>query len=126
MRDRLSSPHFVEQAGQICATLRSLMKGQEAVSRRHRTGTRQQEVLDVIEFEHVSLWPCCSALALVMVQVTPRTALSPNGRPVLLHLVEHVAEGRLELERLLDFIGAHIGILAVFQEARTLMLPKEP
>src|SRR5437016_3347683 len=42
-----------------------------------------------------------------------------------LHLVEHVAQGRLHLQRLFDFIGAHIGILAVFQEARPMVVAHE-
>ena len=42
-----------------------------------------------------------------------------------LHLVEHVGEGRLELERLLDLVGADVRILAVFQEARALVLANE-
>src|SRR6266550_8934487 len=46
----------------------------------------------------------------------------PDGS---LHLVEHVREGRLELQGLLDFIGAHVGILSVFDEARALMLTKK-
>ena len=36
-----------------------------------------------------------------------------------------VGEGRLELERLLDLVGAHIRVLAVFQEARALVLADE-
>ena len=34
-----------------------------------------------------------------------------------LHLVEHVREGSLELERFLDFVGTHVRILTVFQES---------
>ena len=40
----------------------------------------------------------------------------------LLHLVEHIREGGLELQRLLDLIGTHIGILSVFEEAWALVL----
>src|SRR6185436_1016171 len=39
-----------------------------------------------------------------------------------LHLVEHVGEGGLELQRLLDLVGTHIGIFPIFEEARDLML----
>ena len=46
----------------------------------------------------------------------------PGG---LLHLVEHRGERRLEPERLLDLVGAHVGILPVFEEARALVLPDE-
>ena len=42
-----------------------------------------------------------------------------------LHLVEHVREGGLELQRLLDLVGTHIRILTVFQEAWALMLANE-
>src|SRR6185437_10226095 len=35
-----------------------------------------------------------------------------------LHLVEHVGEGGLELQRLLDLVGTHIGIFPIFEEAR--------
>src|SRR5262245_54861902 len=45
--------------------------------------------------------------------------------PSSLHLVEHLAERILERERLLDLVGAHIGVLAVLEEARALMLPHE-
>src|SRR5277367_597413 len=40
----------------------------------------------------------------------------------LLHLIEHIGECRLELERLFDFIGGDIRILAVFEEAWALVL----
>src|SRR5437870_1119078 len=42
-----------------------------------------------------------------------------------LHLVEHVAEGGLELERFLDFLRAHIRILTIFEEAGALMIADE-
>src|SRR5947208_359745 len=45
--------------------------------------------------------------------------------PSSLHLVEHIRECRLEHERFLDFVCAHIGVFAVFQKARTLMLADE-
>src|SRR6267142_3545125 len=38
-----------------------------------------------------------------------------------LHLVEHVREGCLELECLLDFVGTHVRILTVFQETWALV-----
>src|SRR6478609_7248442 len=40
----------------------------------------------------------------------------------LLHLIEHGRERGLQFERLLDLVGANKRILAVFEEARTLML----
>src|SRR6266496_3700079 len=45
--------------------------------------------------------------------------------PSSLRLVEHARECRLEPERFLDFVCAHIGVFAVFQKARTLMLADE-
>src|SRR4029453_16458180 len=42
-----------------------------------------------------------------------------------LHLVEHVREGGLELQCLLDLLGAHIGIFPVFEETRALVLADE-
>src|SRR3954451_24101835 len=42
-----------------------------------------------------------------------------------LHLVEHARECGLKRQRLLDFIGAHKRILAVFHEARALVLANE-
>src|SRR5213080_1203237 len=53
--------------------------------------------------------------------VEPRRCAVPSS----LHLVEHVRECRLEHERFLDFVCAHIGVFAVFQKARTLMLADE-
>src|SRR5947209_17132292 len=52
------------------------------------------------------------------------SSFSSIARPAVdsLHLVEHVREGRLELECFLDFVGTHVGILTVFQEAWALML----
>ena len=42
-----------------------------------------------------------------------------------LHLVEHVRERRLELQRLLDLVGTHIGIFPIFKEALALVLTDE-
>ena len=42
-----------------------------------------------------------------------------------MHLVEHAREGGLELECLLDLVGAHIGIFPVFKETRALVLTNE-
>src|SRR4029077_704535 len=39
-----------------------------------------------------------------------------------LHLVEHRRKRRLELECLLDLVCAYVGVLAVFQETRAMML----
>src|SRR5438874_12139542 len=43
----------------------------------------------------------------------------------LLHLVEHAGESRLQPQGLLDLVGTHIGVLAVFQEARALVVAHE-
>src|SRR3954462_4410683 len=43
-------------------------------------------------------------------------------RPSSLHLIEHIRERRLELEGLLDLIGAYIGILTVFEETRAMVI----
>ena len=58
-----------------------------------------------------------------------RVHLSPHSSLLLvsclvlsLHLVEHVRERRLELERLLDLVRADIRIFAVFKEARAMMV----
>src|SRR5262249_2006589 len=48
-----------------------------------------------------------------------------HGGRSLLHLVEHVGKRRLERECLFDLISAYVGILAIFQEARKLMLAKK-
>src|SRR3954454_16383108 len=55
------------------------------------------------------------------------SSFSSMARPAAasLHLVEHVRKVRLDLERFLDFVGAHVGILAVFQEAWALVLANE-
>src|SRR4051812_33931110 len=44
------------------------------------------------------------------------SSFSSIARPAVgsLHLVEHVRKVRLDLERFLDFVGAHVGILTVF------------
>ena len=42
-----------------------------------------------------------------------------------LHLVEHGRERRLQLQRLLDLVGADVRVLAVLQEARALVLAHE-
>ena len=44
---------------------------------------------------------------------------------VSLHLVEHIGEGGLQLQSLLDLVGTHKGVFAVFKEARALMLADE-
>src|SRR6476469_3382218 len=55
------------------------------------------------------------------------SSFSSMARPAVgsLHLVEHVRKVRLDLERFLDFVGAHVGILTVLQEAWALMLANE-
>jgi hypothetical protein len=42
-----------------------------------------------------------------------------------LHLIEHCRERSFQLESLLDFVGAHVGIFALFEKARTLVAAKE-
>src|SRR5262245_44750273 len=42
-----------------------------------------------------------------------------------LHLVEHRGERLLELERLFDLFGRDVRVLAVLEEARTLVLVEE-
>src|SRR3954469_20051326 len=42
-----------------------------------------------------------------------------------LHLVEHVGEGGLQRQRLLDLLGADKRILAVFEETRALVVANE-
>src|SRR6476660_7338370 len=42
-----------------------------------------------------------------------------------LHLVEHVREGRLELQGLLDLVRTHERIFAIFKEARAMMVTDE-
>jgi hypothetical protein len=49
----LARPHLVDDAGEPGATLCRLPKGEKPVASRHRPWTRQQKVLNVIEFEHV-------------------------------------------------------------------------
>src|SRR3954447_22897473 len=50
------------------------------------------------------------------------TALPPDRS---LHLVEHAGESRLQPQGLLDLVGTHIGVLAVFQEAGALVVAHE-
>src|SRR5690349_4007767 len=52
---------------------------------------------------------------------------SSMARPMakLLHLVEHVREGCLELQGLLDLVRTHEGIFAIFKEARAMMVTDE-
>ena len=70
-------------------------------SPRERGRPSQQDVLDVFIFKH---------------------SASCGGS---LHLVEHVREGRLELERFLDFFATHVGMLAVFEEAWPLVFAEK-
>src|SRR5215813_793645 len=51
---------------------------------------------------------------------------STFGSPqALLHLVEHVGEGSLELERLPDFLATHVGMRTEFEEARVVVVAEE-
>src|SRR5947209_15518410 len=43
----------------------------------------------------------------------------------LLHKVQHVGKSGFQLESLLDFVGAHIRVLTVFQKTRALMVAHE-
>ena len=72
---------------------------QELVSRCERRCAGQQEVLNIIQFQHVEL----------------------VSQSVSLHLVEHVREGLLQLQCLLDLSGRDVWILPVFQETRALV-----
>src|SRR5262245_36868941 len=95
-------------------------EGRDSENRHHRLRVTLVEGID-------ALVHCChrtirvhfrrSLLRRIVVRLTLKV---PS-----LHLVEHVLEGRLEPERLLDLVGAYIRILAVFQEARALVLPHE-
>src|SRR4051812_27880687 len=49
-----------------------------------------------------------------------RSSRSPSCP--LLHLLEHLGERTLDLERLLDLVAGDIGVLAVLEEARALMV----
>src|SRR4051794_8155925 len=54
------------------------------------------------------------------------SARGASGRlAALLHLVEHLAEGVLDLQGLLDLVGRDVRILAILQEAGALVLPDE-
>src|SRR5689334_18202946 len=43
----------------------------------------------------------------------------------LLHLLQHLGERSLDLQSLLDLVARDIGVLAVLEETRTLMVAKE-
>src|SRR3954471_3939784 len=47
------------------------------------------------------------------------------GALMSLHLIEHSREGLLQSQRLLDLLGCDVGILAVFEETRTLVVADE-
>jgi hypothetical protein len=50
-------------------------------------------------------------------------AVEHGGRvsdDALLHLIEHVGQSGLHLQSLLDLIGTHEGVFAVFKKARAL------
>ena len=96
--------HCLKKLTQPCPATRGAPKREKLISSGECRRPRQQDVLDILKFEHDS----------------PRkfTAFS-------LHLIEHVREGGLELQRLLDLVGAHVGIFAVFKEARALVLADE-
>src|SRR5437762_3604512 len=93
--------YFLHDIGQPGPSARSVAERQEFVSSRERGYTSYQDVLDVLEFKH---------------------GRSCGGS---LHLIEHVRESRLELERFLDLVGAYVRVFAVFEEARALVLTEE-
>src|SRR5437868_8278045 len=97
----LARPYLVDDAGEPGAPLRRVPKCEEPVASRHRPGTRQQKVLDVIEFEH-----------------------SPFSQ-LLLHLVQHAGKRGLQLESFLDLVCTHVRIFSVFQKTRALMVAYE-
>src|SRR5436305_6508741 len=51
--------------------------------------------------------------------------VAPGRKWSLLHQVEHFGKLRFELQTLLNFVCCCIGILTVFQKARTLVFAKE-
>src|SRR5881628_1845986 len=51
----------------------------------------------------------------------PGSAISLTATAPSLHLVEDFGEGGFDRQRLLDLVGAHIGIFPVFEETRTVM-----
>ena|SRR6476646_8638235 len=58
-------------------------------------------------------------------QDAPGLSVAIRRTILLLHHVEHIAKGCLELKSLLDFSATHIGMLAVFEEARTLVFAEK-
>ena len=54
------------------------------------------------------------------------TPPKPHDDPkILLHLIEHLGQGVLDPQGLLDFVGGDIRILPVFDKARALVVPDE-
>src|SRR4030095_79504 len=80
---------------------RGVAKRKKFISSRERGRPSQQDVLDVFIFKHGA---SC-------------------GRS--LHLVEHVREGCLELQGLLDLVRTHERIFAIFKEARAMVVTDE-
>ena len=74
----------------------AVMEGQELVAPGQGGRAREQDVLDVVEFK-----------------------VCRRRRHRSLHLVEHERERRFQCQRLLDLVGGHIGIFAIFQKAGT-------
>ena len=68
---------------------------------------------------------CTSVPAACRSCALPPSAESSQRRPRLLHLVEHLGEGLLHPEGLLDFVARHVRVFAVLEEARTLMFADE-
>src|SRR5262245_38873440 len=100
-RVRAAAADAIDEAREPCAAGPGAPEPEEAVARRQRPRAREQEMLDVVEFEHDA---------------------SLRGS---LHLVEHLSERCFQLERLLDFVGADVRILAIFEKARAMMLADE-
>src|SRR3569833_678462 len=80
----------------------AVVKRQKLIAAGQGGRAGQQDVLDVVELKHC-----------------------PRRRHRSLHQIEHLGEGRLQPQRLLDFIPGHVGVLAIFQKAGTLMVANE-
>src|SRR5438094_2639658 len=87
--------------GNPLASCHRFTKREKFVSSGERWRAGQENVLYVIELEHVAI---------------PRSSL---------HLIQHVGQRRLHSQRLLDFVRTDVRIFAVFQKALALMFPNE-
>src|SRR5947199_8293048 len=90
--------HCLKHRGEPGPPARSVAKRQKFVATRDRWRADQKNVLDIVNLQHVtSSWGS-------------------------LHLIEHVRQRRLEFHGFLDFLGAHLGILAVFKSPRAMVI----